>query len=79
MQFHYTTITGERQGEIMGDKWYSFPAYKPMKPGRYLVTLRRPRAGRWVDIRRWNGEIWERNDDVSAWMVLPERFGVRHA
>lgn len=57
--------------------WKAFPAYKPIKCGRYLVTFRRPTAGKWVGISRWNGEIWERNADVTAWMVLPSRYEAR--
>lgn len=55
-------------------KWYGFPAYKPAKPGRYLVTFRRSRSGKWVEIRRWDGEAWERNDDVVAWMPVPMKY-----
>lgn len=55
-------------------KWYSFPMYKPEKPGRYLVSFRRPQAGKWVGISIWNGEAWTRNQDVTAWMRLPERY-----
>lgn len=55
-------------------KWYGFPAYKPAEKGRYLVTFRRPWAGKWVAIRIWDGHAWERNDDVVAWMRLPERY-----
>lgn len=56
-------------------KWYPFPAYKPAQKGRYLVTFRRPSAGKWVAICKWVGLVWDRNADVTAWMVLPERFG----
>ena len=55
-------------------KWYPFPAYKPLNKGRYLVNFRRPTAGRWIAICRWDGQIWDRNADVIAWMVLPERY-----
>lgn len=67
------TLYHERDSESI--TWYPFPAYKPLKKGRYLVTYHRPSAGRWVGIHRWDGEIWERNADITAWMVLPERYG----
>ena len=60
--------------EIEGIRWLRFPGYKPYKAGRYLVTYKRSRAGRFVDIRRWDGEVWEGNADVTAWAALPERY-----
>ncbi len=58
----------------MTNGWNAFPMYKPAQKGRYLVTYRRPTAGKWVVIRFWDGEAWERNDDIVAWMRLPERY-----
>ena len=56
-------------------QWYPFPALKPMSKGHYLVTFRRPQAGKWIEICNWDGEAWTRNRDVAAWMVLPKRYG----
>ena len=56
------------------DKWIRFPEFKPAKPGRYIVTYKHFRAGRWIDIKKWNGEVWERNCEVVAWMPTPPRY-----
>lgn len=62
----------------MERRWYEYPKYKPMRRGRYLVTFRRPTIGKWVGIRMWEGHTWEKNDDVAAWMRLPERYQDDH-
>lgn len=56
-------------------RWHAFRDEKPSKVGRYLVTLRRPSAGKWVEIRKWSGINWSQGSEVAAWMELPNAYG----
>lgn len=67
----------KRIGELEAKhRWHLYPAEKPDKPGKYLVTEQW--AGlRDVFINEWNGLIWIRpynSTFVTAWQPLPEPF-----
>lgn len=56
-------------------KWAKWPEVRPQKVGRYLVTLKRPSGGKWVEIRAWNGSVWTQGAEIAAWMELPGAYG----
>lgn len=61
-------------------KWQPDSEKHPETPGRYLVTLRRPSAGHYVQIRQWTGVTWGQGSEVVAWMEMPDGYkGVGYA
>lgn len=61
-------------------KWHPYPDTCPEKAGSYLVTLKRPHAGHYIQIRHWSGVNWGQTNDVAAWMELPNTYkGIGYA
>lgn len=56
-------------------RWRPYPEHRPESAGRYLVTLKRPSAGHYVQIRTWSGVNWGQGGEVAAWMELPRSYG----
>ena len=56
-------------------RWHKAEEEKPEQPGRYLVSLRRPSSGHWVEIRRWTGVQWQQGSEIVAWMEMPRAYG----
>lgn len=58
-------------------RWRKYPDVKPREAGEYLVTTKRPTAGRWVALVKWTGERWAQKCQVMAWMPKPEPYAAK--
>lgn len=58
----------------MDSMWLKYPDAKPKEPGEYLVTMKRPTAGRWVAMAKYDGDGWTQKGEVRAWMPKPAQW-----
>ena len=58
----------------MSEPWRKYPEVKPPVAGEYIVTTRRPTAGKWVATLKWTGERWAQRAEVTAWMPKPAPY-----
>lgn len=59
---------------MTNEPWRRYPDVKPQYAGEYIVTTRRPTAGRWVTMIRWDGKRWTQMAQVTAWMPKPAAY-----